>query len=78
MMYKYAYGNHLDTLTYAWRIPENEEVDPTVVSRIFSCQNDQQSTSIYTRNATGFHGQIPAFGEDTYNCSTEYSLYAIE
>ena len=44
MIYKYAYGNNLGTLTYASRIPEDEQVDATVVSRIFSRLNDQQST----------------------------------
>ena len=38
------YGNLLGTLTYAWRIPEDEQIDATVVSRIFSRLNDQQST----------------------------------
>lgn len=36
MLYKYAYGNHLGTLIYAWRIPINEPVDSAVVSRVFS------------------------------------------
>lgn len=40
MIYKYAYGNHLGTLTYAWRIPEDQPVDNTIISRNFS---DQQS-----------------------------------
>ena len=36
MLYKYAYGNNLGTLVYAWRIPDNEPVDSAVVSRVFS------------------------------------------
>ena len=36
MAYKYAYGNHLGTLIYAWRIPVSESVDSAVVSRVFS------------------------------------------
>lgn len=35
MMYKYAYGNNLGTLVYAWHIPDNEPVDGAVVSRVF-------------------------------------------
>ena len=36
MLYKYAYGNNLGTLVYAWCIPDNEPVDSAVVSRVFS------------------------------------------
>ena len=36
MLYKFAYGNNLGTLVYAWRIPEDEPVDNSIVSRIFS------------------------------------------
>ena len=43
MIYKYAYGNHLGTLTYAWRIPEDQPVDNTIISRNFSNLTDQQS-----------------------------------
>ena len=43
MLYKFAYGNNLGTLVYAWRIPEDEPVDNTVVSRIFSELCRQQS-----------------------------------
>ncbi len=35
MLYKYVYGNHLGTLVYAWRIPEDQPVDSTITSRIF-------------------------------------------
>lgn len=35
MLYKFAYGNHLGTLTYVWRIPEEQLVDNTIVSLIF-------------------------------------------
>ena len=43
MLYKFAYGNNRGTLVYAWRIPEDEPVDNTVVSRIFSELCHQQS-----------------------------------
>ena len=36
MLYKCVYGNHLGTLVYAWRIPEDQPVDSTITSRI-SC-----------------------------------------
>ena len=36
MLYKYAYGNSLGTLVHAWRIPEDESVDNTKISQIFS------------------------------------------
>lgn len=36
MLYRFAYGNNLGTLVYAWRIPEDETADSTAVSRIFS------------------------------------------
>ena len=32
MLYKFAYGNNLGTLTYVWRIPEDESADSTIVS----------------------------------------------
>ena len=35
MLYQYAYGNHLGTVTYAWRIPDHNPVDQTAVSRVF-------------------------------------------
>ncbi len=35
MIYKYAYGNHLGTLIYIWKLSENEPVDSTTVSKIF-------------------------------------------
>ena len=35
MLYQYVYGNHLGTLVYAWRIPENQPVDTTITSQIF-------------------------------------------
>ena len=41
MLYRYAYGNHLGTLTYAWRISEDQPVDDTTVSRIFTQLNGQ-------------------------------------
>ena len=34
MMYKYAYGNHLVTLIYAWNVPKDGPVDSTTVSDI--------------------------------------------
>ena len=43
MLYKFAYGNNLGTLVYAWRIPEDEPVDNAIVSRIFSDLCRQQS-----------------------------------
>ena len=43
MIYRYAYGNHLGTLTYAWRIPEDQPVDNTTVSRVFTQLNGQHS-----------------------------------
>lgn len=43
MLYKFAYGNDLGTLVYAWKIPEDEPVDSTAVSRIFSELCHQQS-----------------------------------
>ena len=44
MLYKYAYGNNLGTLSYLWRIPpEDEPIDNTAVSRIFSELCHQQS-----------------------------------
>ena len=42
-LYKFAYGNNLGTLVYAWRIPEDEPVDNAIVSRIFSDLCRQQS-----------------------------------
>ena len=36
MLYKYAYGNNIGTLVYAWRIPENEAADSAIVSKTFS------------------------------------------
>lgn len=36
MLYKYAYGNNLGTLLYAWRIPPNEPVDNTITGKIFA------------------------------------------
>lgn len=41
MLYRYACGNHLGTLMYTWRIPENLPVDETTVSRIFTQLNVQ-------------------------------------
>ena len=41
MLYRYAYGNHLGTLMYTWRIPESQPVDETTVSRIFTQLNGQ-------------------------------------
>lgn len=35
MLYKYAYGNNLGTLLYAWRIPVNEPPDSLVVGQVF-------------------------------------------
>lgn len=37
MLYKYAYGNHIGTLIYAWKVPNDGPADSTTVSRIF-CQ----------------------------------------
>lgn len=34
---------HLGTLTYAWKIPENQPLDNTIVSRIFTQLNGQHS-----------------------------------
>ena len=41
MLYRYAYGHHLGTLTYAWKIPEGQPVNDTTVSRIFAQLNGQ-------------------------------------
>ena len=35
MQHKFDYGNNLGTFVYAWRIPEDEPVDNTEVSRFF-------------------------------------------
>ncbi len=35
-MLKYAYGNNVGTLVYAWRISENECADSATVSKTFS------------------------------------------
>lgn len=43
MQYKYVYGNHLGTLIYAWRIPNDQPVDNTVVSRVFMQLCNKQS-----------------------------------
>ena len=43
MLYWYTYGNHLGTLTYAWKIPEGQPVDDTTVGRIFAQLNGQHS-----------------------------------
>ena len=41
MLYKFAYGNHLGTLLYGWKVPK--VVDNTTVSRIFANLNSQQA-----------------------------------
>ena len=44
MLYRYAYGNNLGTLSYLWRIPpEDEPIDNTAVSHVFSELRHQQS-----------------------------------
>ena len=35
-LYKYAFGNSVGTLVYAWRIPENKPADSAIVSKTFS------------------------------------------
>ena len=42
MLYKYAYGNHLGTAVFAWKLPSDASVDQTEVSRIFSKLTDSQ------------------------------------
>ena len=42
ILYKYAYGNNLGTLLYAWRIPVNEPPDSLVVGQVFSQLSSQQ------------------------------------
>ena len=39
-----AYGNHLSTLTYVWKIPDDIPVDNAVVGRIYSQLSKDQST----------------------------------
>ena len=36
MLYKYACGNNIGTLVYAWRIPEDECVDNTIIAKVFA------------------------------------------
>lgn len=36
------HGNHLGTLIYTWKLPENEPVDSTTVSKIFCKLSDNQ------------------------------------
>ena len=36
MIYKYAYGNHLGTAVFIWKLPSDTSVDQTEVSCIFS------------------------------------------
>ena len=43
MLYKFANGNNLGTLVYAWRTLEDKPVDNTIVSRVFSELCRQQS-----------------------------------
>ena len=47
MLYKYAYGNNLGTLVYAWRIPLDVPVDDTIIGQIFSQLCRKQSFSCY-------------------------------
>ena len=44
MLYRFAYGNHLGTLTYAWKIPDDKPVDNAAVSRIYNQLSKEQST----------------------------------
>ena len=43
MLYKYAYGNNTGTLGYAWRIPEDERVDNTIIGQLFTRLCSKQS-----------------------------------
>ena len=44
MLYRFAYGNHLGTLCYAWKIPDDKSVDNAAVSRVYSQLSKEQST----------------------------------
>ena len=44
MLYRFAYGNHLGTLCYAWKIPDDKSVDTAAVSRVYSPLSKEQST----------------------------------
>ena len=44
MLYKYAYGNNIGTLVYAWRIPEDECVDNTIIAQVFAQLCSKQSS----------------------------------
>ena len=43
MLYKYAYGSNIGTLVYAWRIPEDESVDNTIIAQVFAQLCSKQS-----------------------------------
>ena len=43
MLYKYAYGNNIGTLVYAWKIPEDECVDNTIIAQVFAQLCSKQS-----------------------------------
>ena len=43
MLYKYAYGNHLGTAVFAWKLPSDASVDQTEVRPIFSKLTDSQA-----------------------------------
>ena len=58
MIYKYAYENNLGTLTYAWRIPEGESVDSTVISQICSQLCRKQFVLFISCNAQGLPRQV--------------------
>ena len=44
MLYRFAYGNHLGALCYAWKIPDDKSVDNAAVSRVYSQLSKEQST----------------------------------
>ena len=44
MLYRFAYGNHLGTLCYAWKIPDDKSVANAAVSRVYSQLSKEQST----------------------------------
>ena len=48
MSYKYAYGNHLGTMVFAWKVPNDSPADQTEVSRVFSKLTSQ---SFYSTRA---------------------------
>ena len=50
MLYRFAYGNHLGTLCYAWKIPDDKSVDNAAVSRVYSqLSKEQYSTQAMCR-----------------------------